>query len=200
VDVLLSGLALVVLSPLVLLIGVAVRLDSPGPAFFHQVRVGQNHRRVNTGPPGGAAERRIKPGYGREFKMFKFRTMRRDAPTYSRSPQDSSDPRVTKVGRFLRRTSLDELLQLVNVLTNDMSLVGPRPEMPFIVESYDPVHLLRLMVKPGLTGLWQLNGPRHLPMHATIEWDLQYIQSWSLRLDAQIIWNTLFFVVRGRNF
>jgi len=199
-DALLAGFALAVLSPLLLLIAIAVRLDSPGPVFFHQVRVGQNRRRMNAGLPAGMVERRVKPGFGREFRMFKFRTMRQDSTTYSRSPRDSSDPRVTRVGQLLRRTSLDELLQLLNVLTNDMSLVGPRPEMPFIVESYEPVHLLRLTVKPGLTGLWQLHGPRHRPMHAAIEWDLQYIQTWSLRLDAKIIWNTVFFVLRGRNF
>ncbi len=200
VDVLGAGLGLLALSPLLLVIAIAVRLDSAGPIFFHQVRVGQNRRRRDAGPPARTPERRVRPGFGHEFHMFKFRTMRPESPTYSMSPRDGSDPRVTRVGRMLRRTSLDELPQLLNVLANDMSLVGPRPEMPFIVATYQPVHLLRLEAKPGVTGLWQLHGPRHRPMHEAIEWDLQYIESWSLREDAKIIWKTVLFVFRARNY
>jgi lipopolysaccharide/colanic/teichoic acid biosynthesis glycosyltransferase len=199
-DVLGASLGLLTLSPFLLLIAIAVRLDSAGPIFFHQVRVGRDRRRRDAGPPPGTPERRVRPGFGQEFHMYKFRTMRQDSPTYSRSPQDTSDPRVTRVGRTLRRTSLDELPQLLNVLASDMSLVGPRPEMPFIVATYQPVHRRRLEAKPGVTGLWQLYGPRDRPMHEVIEWDLQYIESWSLRLDAKVLWNTVLFVLRARNF
>lgn len=200
VDVVGAGLGLLVLSPLLLLIAAAVRLDSRGPIFFHQVRVGKERRRRNSGAPAAMTERRVKPGFGHEFHMFKFRTMRQDSPKYSKSPHDAYDPRVTRVGRLLRKTSLDELPQLLNVLADHMSLVGPRPEMPFIVATYEPVHRLRLQAKPGVTGLWQLYGPRHRPMHEAIEWDLQYIQSWSLRLDAKIISKTVLFVLRARNY
>ncbi len=199
-DVICAAAALVVLSPAMLLIAIAIRLDSPGSVIFHQVRVGRNRRRLASGPPDGTPDRRRTPGFGREFHMFKFRTMRRDAPKYSTSPRDGTDARVTRVGRVLRKSSLDELPQIFNVLRGDMSLVGPRPEMPFIVETYGPVHLQRLLVTPGLTGPWQLHGPRSKPMHEAIEWDLQYIQNWSPRLDAKIIMDTIFFVARARNF
>ena len=197
-DIAASAVGLGVLSPILAGIALAVRMDSPGPVIFTQLRVGQNRRREDLGPPAGK-ERRTRPASGPEFKMYKFRTMRQDTPRYSQSPVQREDPRITRVGKFLRRTSFDEFPQLFNVLRGDMSLVGPRPEMPFIVEKYDPIHRRRLEVKPGLTGLWQLRGPRDRLIHEAIEWDLNYVDNWSLRLDLAILFETLLFVVRARN-
>jgi exopolysaccharide biosynthesis polyprenyl glycosylphosphotransferase len=145
---------LIVGSPLFLLLGILIKLDSKGAVTFRQERVGLN---------------------GKRFLMFKFRTMHTDAPVYAPSPKESDDLRITRVGRFLRRTSLDELPQLVNVLLGNMSLVGPRPEMPFIVETYTERHAQRLQVKPGITGLWQLSGDRNYLIHENIEYDLYRI-------------------------
>ena len=129
--------------------------------------------------------------------MYKFRTMYRDAPQYSYSPGAGEDPRITPVGRFLRRTSLDELPQLVNVLLGHMSLVGPRPEMPFIVEQYTPLQRRRLTVKPGITGLWQLSADRAFLIHENIEYDLYYVRHRSLFMDVAILLHTLVFAGRG---
>src|SRR5208337_4912311 len=109
------------------------------------------------------------------FAMYKFRTMFRDAPQYAYSPKCGDDSQVTPIGRFLRKTSLDELPQFLNVLLGDMSLVGPRPEMPFIVEQYTPLQRQRLSVKPGITGLWQLSADRAFLIHENIEYDLYYL-------------------------
>jgi lipopolysaccharide/colanic/teichoic acid biosynthesis glycosyltransferase len=197
-DVVVSAFGLLLVSPLLAAIGLAIRIDSPGPITFTQLRVAQDRRRANAGPPTGG-ERRTRPAFGPTFKMYKFRTMRQDAPKYAESPVEREDARITRVGRFLRRTSHDELPQLLNVLRGDMSLVGPRPEMPFIVERYEPIHRRRLEVKPGLTGLWQLRGPRDRLIHEAINWDLYYVDNWSLRLDLAILFETLLFVVRARN-
>jgi len=163
-------------SPLFLLLGILIRLDSKGPAFFRQERVGQ---------------------YGRRFRMFKFRTMHTDVPTYAYSPKESQDARITQLGRFLRRTSLDELPQLLNVLLGDMSLVGPRPEMPFIVETYTEHHSQRLRVKPGITGLWQLSGDRNYLIHENVEYDLYYIKHRNFFMDIAILLHTPIFAMRG---
>jgi hypothetical protein len=132
---------------------------------------------------------------GRPFRMFKFRTMWRDAPRYAPSPQGDVDPRITRVGRMLRLCGLDELPQLLNVLRGDMSLVGPRPEMPFIVERYTQLERQRLRARPGITGLWQLSVDRHAEIHENIEYDLYYIDHQSLMLDALILLETLFFTL-----
>ena len=129
--------------------------------------------------------------------MFKFRTMHVSAYPYEFSPQAPTDPRITRLGRFLRRTSLDELPQLLNVLQGNMSLVGPRPEMPFIVEQYTPRHKQRLQVKPGLTGLWQLSGDRNYLIHENIEYDLYYIQHRNFFMDLAILLHTTIFAMRG---
>jgi lipopolysaccharide/colanic/teichoic acid biosynthesis glycosyltransferase len=173
-----SGAAalLVVLSPLFLLLSILIKLDTKGPALFRQERVGLD---------------------GRRFRMFKFRTMYTDVPTYAYSPKDSDDLRITRVGRFLRRTSLDELPQLLNVLLGNMSLVGPRPEMPFIVETYTERHSQRLHVKPGITGLWQLSGDRNYLIHENIEYDLYYIQHRNFFMDGAILLHTMVFAMRG---
>ena len=168
-DVVASASALLVFAPLIGLLALLVRLDSRGPAFFVQTRVGRN---------------------GRPFRMFKLRTMVQDAELYAVAPRDGDDPRITRAGRWLRSTSLDELPQLVNVLKGEMSMVGPRPEMPFIVESYDEWQRRRLAVLPGITGLWQILGRKDLPMHQNLQYDFYYIRNRSLSLDASILLRT----------
>lgn len=171
-----AAILLILSSPLFLLVAGLVKLDSEGPALFRQERVGLN---------------------GRRFRMFKFRTMYADAPVYAYSPKESEDTRITPIGRFLRRTSLDELPQLLNVLAGSMSLVGPRPEMPFIVEGYTERHFQRLQVKPGITGLWQLSGDRNYLIHENIEYDLYYIQHRNFFMDLAVLLHTTIFAMRG---
>jgi exopolysaccharide biosynthesis polyprenyl glycosylphosphotransferase len=178
---------LVVLSPLMLLIALLIRLESPGPIFFTQERLGEN---------------------GRRFKMIKFRSMYEDAERrwHEVACRDESgnlvhkavdDPRVTRVGRKLRRTSLDELPQLFNVLLGQMSLVGPRPEIPIIAAEYQPWQWQRFRVLPGITGWWQVNGRSHRPMHLHTGDDLYYIQNYSFWLDLRILLKTVIVVFQG---
>ena len=169
--------ALAGLSPLFLLIVFLIRLNSPGPAVFTQNRVGLE---------------------GRIFKIYKFRSMFREANHEDYAPREATDPRITKIGRFLRRTSLDELPQLWNVLKGEMTLVGPRPEMKFIVDTYTPLQRARLIVKPGLTGLWQIYGRKDLPLHENVEYDLYYILHRSPWLDMLTILRTSYVVIGGR--
>jgi exopolysaccharide biosynthesis polyprenyl glycosylphosphotransferase len=176
VDFIGSSLLLVLFAPLLFLVAVLVKLDSPGPALFIQKRVGR---------------------HGEIFKMYKFRSMYMDATEYDYSPIASHDPRITKIGRFLRRTSLDELPQLMNVLLGDMSLVGPRPEMPFIVQDYTSEHRRRLQVMPGITGLWQLSADRSFLIHDNMEYDLYYIRHRGFFMDIAILIHTLFFAMRS---
>ena len=175
-DLILSSFLLVVLSPLLLLIALSVKLDSPGPIFFTQKRVGRN---------------------GELFRIFKFRSMYADSPQYEASPHSSFDPRITRIGRLLRRLSLDELPQFVNVILGDMSLVGPRPEMPFIVQAYSSEQRERLEVTPGITGLWQLSADRAFPIHENVQYDLYYIRNRGFFMDLAILIHTLFFAMRG---
>jgi lipopolysaccharide/colanic/teichoic acid biosynthesis glycosyltransferase len=175
-DLIVSSLLLVLLAPVLFLIALLVRLDSPGPALFIQKRVGRD---------------------GNLFDIYKFRSMYTNAPKYSFSPTSSSDPRITRCGKFLRLVSLDELPQLINVFLGNMSLVGPRPEMPFIVQHYGAEQRQRLRVTPGITGLWQLSAGRSFPIHDNIEYDLCYIQNRSFFLDMAILIQTLFAVSRG---
>jgi len=186
-DVLATTVMLVLGWPLMLLIAIAIRLDSPGSVIFKQQRVGEN---------------------GQLFWMYKFRTMCQDAE--ARGPQLGFDAqghaiykwphdlRVTRVGQVLRRTSLDELPQLFNVVRGDMSLVGPRPEMLFLVERYDSWQRQRLAVPPGITGWWQVSGRSDLPMHLNTQFDLYYIRNYSLWLDLRILWKTVWVVIRGQ--
>jgi exopolysaccharide biosynthesis polyprenyl glycosylphosphotransferase len=177
IDFVLSLGFILLLSPLVLVLGVAIVWESGMPIVFKQKRVGQA---------------------GRQFSLYKFRSMFVDAPKYARTPSDPNDPRITRVGRWLRRTSLDELPQLFNVLRGDMSLVGPRPEMPFIVESeYTELERQRLKAKPGITGVWQISAFRGEPIHANMEYDLFYIDNRSILLDMAIIIKTILSVIRG---
>jgi exopolysaccharide biosynthesis polyprenyl glycosylphosphotransferase len=175
-DLISAAALMVVGSPLFLLLGILIKLDSRGPALFRQERVGLN---------------------GQGFRMFKFRTMCTKAPAYAYSPKKSDDIRITRLGRFLRRTSLDELPQLLNVFAGNMSLVGPRPEMPFIVETYTERQSQRLQVKPGITGLWQLSGDRNYLIHENIEYDLYYIKNRNFFMDIAILLHTCIFAMRG---
>lgn len=184
-DVVGSAFLLVVTSPLWVVLSVWVRRDSPGPALFRQTRIGL---------------------HGRPFQMWKFRTMRVGAENEWQPPtaadfasyvfQDAADPRITRVGRMLRRTSLDELPQLVNVLVGHMSLVGPRPEVPEMVALYQPPMHRRHAVRPGLTGLAQVSGRGDLTTGEMMALDLQYCDSWSLRLDLRILIQTVGQVLR----
>jgi lipopolysaccharide/colanic/teichoic acid biosynthesis glycosyltransferase len=161
---------------------IAIRLREGGPVFLSQKRVGEN---------------------GRIFPMLKFRTMK---PNARRPRQDSEgflhkrvdDPRVTRVGRFLRRTSLDELPQIWNVLKGEMSLVGPRPELPQLVERYQLWQRKRFAVPQGMTGWWQVNGRSDKPMHLHTEDDLYYVQNYSIGLDLFILLKTFWAVLSGR--
>jgi lipopolysaccharide/colanic/teichoic acid biosynthesis glycosyltransferase len=176
IDLLMSCLLLILTLPMWLVAAVMVKATSKGPVFFRQERVGQS---------------------GKPFVMLKFRTMYVDTPKYGRSPERSEDTRITLAGRFLRRTSLDELPQLLNVLTGDMSLVGPRPEMPYVTESYTPLERRRLSVPQGLTGFWQLSGDRRFRIHEAIEYDLYYIENRGTFLDLAILLHTLVFAMKG---
>ena len=176
-DVVVSSVLLVLLIPVFIIIAIAIKLDSDGPVFFIQERVGKD---------------------GKLFKLIKFRTMYKDVPKFSRAPRSAGDPRVTKVGAFLRRWSLDELPQLINVIKGDMSLVGPRPEMPQIVAEYEPWQKERLRVKPGITGLWQILGRKDLPLEENIQYDLIYIKNRSFLLDLIILLKTIPILVKGK--
>ena len=175
VDLLLSAFLFALFAPLFALIAILVRMDSPGPALFIQKRVGRN---------------------GELFDIYKFRSMFAGSAKYERSPTTSRDPRITRIGRLLRRTSLDELPQLLNVLLGNMSLVGPRPEMPFIVRGYSEQQQQRLSVTPGITGLWQLSPCRSFPIHQNIQYDLYYIRNRTFRMDIAILLRTLFLTMR----
>jgi len=155
--------------PFLLFLAIVIRIDSSGPAFFRQERCGRR---------------------GRPFGMYKFRTMRADADPFGASPQGSGDPRLTRVGRWLRETSLDELPQLWNVLKGDMSLVGPRPLYVSQAREFTPRQARRLEVRPGLTGLAQVQGRGEVPHEEKLELDVQYVERASLGLDLRIVWRT----------
>lgn len=174
-DLGLGVIGLVLLVPVLVVIGLVVRLDSRGPGIFRQERIGKG---------------------GRRFMLYKFRTMTVDSPSFGPKPESFDDDRVTGVGRVLRRTSLDELPQLLNVIVGEMSLVGPRPEQPFLVADYPPWKRDRLAVLPGMTGWWQVNG-RKQPMHDHVEEDLFYVRNRSLWLDVRILLMTARSVIQG---
>jgi exopolysaccharide biosynthesis polyprenyl glycosylphosphotransferase len=175
-DLIGSSLLLVLFAPLFFLIALFIKLDSPGSALFVQDRVGRK---------------------GELFKMYKFRSMHKGTPKYELSPTTPFDPRITRIGRFLRRSSLDELPQLMNVFLGNMSLVGPRPEMPFIVQIYTSEQRQRLQVIPGITGLWQLSADRAFLIHENIQYDLYYIRNRGFFMDIAILIHTLLFTMRG---
>ncbi len=179
-DVVLSLLALVPILLVTPLIAIAIKLDSPGPVLFHQLRVGRD---------------------GRQFLMVKFRTMGVDAETrrHELHAQNEAagplfklkrDPRVTRVGAVLRKFSIDELPQFLNVLWGDMSIVGPRPPLPAEVTAYDGTVYRRLYIKPGITGLWQISGRSDLSWEESVRLDLRYVENWSIATDLMIMWRT----------
>jgi exopolysaccharide biosynthesis polyprenyl glycosylphosphotransferase len=187
-DLMMVCTGLVLAAPLLLVIAIAVKLDSPGPVFYRQQRVGKN---------------------GQHFWMMKFRSMCVDADRRLeelRSQNEATgplfkmrkDPRITRVGGVLRRWSLDELPQLLNVLRGEMSLVGPRPPLPKEVEQYEDWQLGRLRAVPGLTGLWQVSGRSEVPFHDMVRLDLHYIRNWSLALDLEILLRTVPTVLTNR--
>lgn len=174
--------------PVIALSALAIRLDGHGPIFFKQNRVGEN---------------------GRVFGMFKFRTMVPDAEKLRHLVEhvddkgnlihkSENDPRITSVGRFLRRTSIDEFPQIFNILKGDMSWVGPRPELPHLVDKYEPWQRKRFAVPQGVTGWWQVNGRSDKPMHLNTEYDLYYVQNYSLLLDILILVKTVWVVLKGK--
>ncbi len=176
IDLVFAVAMLLLLAPVLLITAILVRLDSPGPVFFRQKRIGL---------------------YGGAFTIFKFRTMGLQHCGSGVSPSASSDPRITRVGRWLRKSSIDELPQLWNVLRGDMALVGPRPEMPFIVEQYTPIQRARLDALPGVTGVWQLSADRCRPIHENVHYDLYYLRHRSPFFDMAILLHTIFFAMRG---
>jgi exopolysaccharide biosynthesis polyprenyl glycosylphosphotransferase len=180
-DLVVAGVALAVLSPLLLACALAVRLSGPGPVLFSQLRIGRD---------------------GKPFTIHKFRSMVADAEDRLAELRDRNqadgllfklhdDPRVTRVGRFLRTWSLDELPQLLDVVRGDMSLVGPRPPLPSEVADYDDWLRNRLRVKPGLTGLWQVSGRHQSSFADYVRHDLFYVENWSLSLDLYIVLRTI---------
>jgi lipopolysaccharide/colanic/teichoic acid biosynthesis glycosyltransferase len=197
-DLTASGAALLITSPVIVAIAAAVRLESRGPILFHQERIGLG---------------------GRRFTLFKFRSMDVAADEEEHRAYvsrllrpDSDDPdaatwqpivadsRVTRVGSFLRRSHLDELPQLINILRGDMSLVGPRPPIPYEVVLYEPWHLRRLAVLPGLTGLWQATGWGRLTFDEGVRLDIEYVERRSFGLDLWILLRTAWQIVTGRQF
>ncbi len=192
-DRVLAAIGLLLVSPVLAAVAVAVKLDSPGPAFFRQTRIGRG---------------------GRPFTFWKFRGMYVDARErfpelydYSYSSDEvqnlrfhpDEDPRVTRIGRFIRRTSLDELPNLLNVVFGDMSLVGPRPEIPELIPYYGRAAKTVLSVKPGITSLAKLVGRDHITFQETLDLDLRYIRERSLRTDFGILFGTVVMVTTGRN-
>jgi lipopolysaccharide/colanic/teichoic acid biosynthesis glycosyltransferase len=169
-----------------LVIAIAVRLDSPGPAIFAGERVGQHNRR---------------------FKMYKFRSMYLDAEQRARDVavrteqglvhKRRDDPRITRVGRFLRKTSLDELPQLFNILKGDMSLVGPRPCLRYETDLFEPHHFVRFSVPAGVTGLWQVTARARTTFKEALDLDVTYVRSWSLGLDLRLICRTPLKILKG---
>ena len=188
-DIVVSALGMILLAPVFLAIAIAVKLSSPGPVFFSQVRVGR---------------------YGRHFNFYRFRSMRQDAEALKdglKKQNESKDgvifkmkddPRITKVGRFLRRTSLDELPQLWNVFIGDMSLVGPRPPVPSEVQEYTLEDRKRLDVIPGITCLWQIKGRSEIPFHEQVRLDKEYILAPGIWKDVVILLKTIPAIIGGK--
>lgn len=187
-DLALASVGILFLWPVMLVVAIIIKLEDNGPILYSSARVGEN---------------------GRIFFMHKFRSMVVNADklqhVVSQTDENgrllfkyANDPRITRIGRFIRRTSIDELPQLLNVLKGEMSLVGPRPELPWLVESYEPWQRKRFAVPQGITGWWQVNGRSENPMHLHTDQDLYYVQNYSLWLDIQILWRTISVVLRGR--
>jgi lipopolysaccharide/colanic/teichoic acid biosynthesis glycosyltransferase len=215
-DLVLATGMLIVLSPVMLLTALAVKLTSPGPVIFSQTRVGLNlrrpgaERRQQDGDPPEGVERRVPESdrrrefaYGRHFTLYKFRSMRTDAEKNGAQFATKGDPRVTSIGRFLRKTRLDELPQLVNVIRGDMSLVGPRPERPEFIQNLSkeiPDYIQRLGLKPGLTGVAQIvNGYDNNidSFRRKVAFDLMYLRNLCVWNDLKILFRTIRVVLSG---
>jgi len=168
-DFFMATVIIIIFSPVMLCIAILIKVNSKGSILFCQERIGLNNTL---------------------FTIYKFRSMYIDAPAYSEKPKSSNDPRITLVGKWLRRTSLDELPQLFNVLRGEMSLIGPRPEMPFLVQQYNDWENQRHLVKPGMTGLWQLSPDRNKSIREGIPYDLEYIKKLSFVNDLKILFRT----------
>ena len=160
---------ILIFSPLMIIIAILIKLSSRGPVFFSHKRVGINNKL---------------------FVIHKFRSLHIDTPSYSEKPESNEDVRITSIGKWIRKTSLDELPQLFNVLKGEMSLVGPRPEMPFLAEKYEAWENIRHLVRPGMTGLWQLSPRRRGTIRDGIPVDLEYIENISLWNDFKILMRT----------
>ena len=171
---------LILLSPILAIIAIAIKVDSKGPVIFKQKRLGKD---------------------GQIFEIYKFRTMYVDAPDIRNEDgstfNSDNDPRVTKVGLVLRKTSLDELLQIFNVIKGDMSFIGPRPDLPEQLELYTEFDKKKLLVRPGVTGYAQCNGRNNIEWKKRIEMDIYYIENYSLWLDIKILFKTVFSVLRS---
>jgi len=168
-------IGVIIFLPLFLIIIIFIKLDSKGPVIFKQERIGGN---------------------GKKFIIFKFRSMRVEAEKCMEKPEKSF-AQITRAGKFLRHRGLDELPQIFNVLKGEMSLVGPRPELPFITEGYSVFQKQRLSIKPGITGLWQISGKTGEPIHHNLEYDLAYLENMSFPLDMKILFKTLIFLLKG---
>lgn len=188
IDIVFSFIGIILLLPVYIAIIIAIKLDSKGPAIFKQIRIGKNSK---------------------PFTIYKFRTMVVDAESKRKTEidfknidnfifQSKNDSRVTRIGRFLRSSSLDELPQLFNVLIGNMSLVGPRPEIPEVVKHYPKSYKQRLLVLPGITGLAQVSGRGEIELGKTVYYDLTYIKNFSIILDFKIIFRTIFSVIKGK--
>jgi lipopolysaccharide/colanic/teichoic acid biosynthesis glycosyltransferase len=176
-DKIVSFVALIVLLPIFLIVAILIKIDSMGPVFFLQERVGKGVK---------------------VFKAIKFRTMVVEAPEKTKGKYiEKSNPYVTRVGKFLRRSGIDELPQLINVLKGDMSLVGPRPTLPYQVEKYNDYQRKRLLMKPGITSWALIHGRNKLTWPERIEYDVWYVENWNFWLDIKILFKTVWVVAKG---
>lgn len=187
-DIIVSSIVLLIASPVLLVVGAAIKLTSEGPVFFMQDRVGEG---------------------GQLFKIYKFRSMVADAESRQNEVNETddegntihkrkNDPRVTTIGKFIRKTSLDELPQLINVIKGEMSLVGPRPELPWLVAQYEEWQHRRFEVPQGITGWWQVNGRSDKPCHLNTDLDVEYIENYSFWLDIKIMLMTIPALLKGK--
>ena len=189
IDLMLSVIGLILLSPIIFVACVAIKIESKGPIIFSQDRVGKNNKK---------------------FKMYKFRSMVEDAEELKEKLTEQNemsgpmfkmkdDPRITKVGKFIRKTSIDELPQLINVLKGEMSLVGPRPSLPKEVDEFEPWMMERLDVKPGLTCIWQVSGRNNIDFEDWMKLDIKYVRERNTFLDIKLIFRTAFVLLGDRN-
>ena len=189
IDLMLSVIGLILLSPIIFVACVAIKIESKGPIIFSQDRVGKNNKK---------------------FKMYKFRSMVQDAEELKEKLREQNemsgpmfkmkdDPRITKVGKFIRKTSIDELPQLINVLKGEMSLVGPRPSLPKEVDEFEPWMMERLDVKPGLTCIWQVSGRNNIDFEDWMKLDIKYVRERSTFLDIKLIFKTVFVLLGDSN-